>query len=126
MREKFRAWDTVNYCWLKLYRIVLSIDGSVMAVEDLEGELYGLSQVMVMQSIRLLDKQGKEIYEGDTVKLEGINGNHWEVYWNNDRWGLRDVKSSPFEDYDNGDYYEGREINWGESEVIGNIYELSY
>lgn len=78
-----------------------------------------------------LDKDGKEIYVGDICMVirthTAFNGDKVEVpegpytvYWNDDRWGLKDQLGM---DYDNGDYYNGDIINWNEHKVVGNIYD---
>lgn len=77
----------------------------------------------VGQYIGLTDKSAKEIYEGDVCRL---SGDLYEVYWHEDRWGLKGTPDSAGfrNDYDSGDYYRGDDINnWQEFETIGNIYE---
>ncbi len=129
MRDiKFRAWD-------RRYKNMLNDAAKVGDVLYWDGGKcftaitdFGIEPPYhdMMQFTGLRDKNGKDIYEGDIVKLEGINGEIWAVYWFYDRWCLGDGKKGMGgfqEDYDNGDYYDGDDINWDKSEIIGNIYE---
>lgn len=75
----------------------------------------------VGQFIGVVDRHDQQIYEGDILKLESSYHKTYEVYWNDDRWGLRHGKLN---DYDSGDYYRGDDINnWHEFEIVGNIHE---
>jgi uncharacterized phage protein (TIGR01671 family) len=76
---------------------------------------------IIQQFTGLFDKNGKEIYEGDIVKLEGFKE-------------YMEVKFGVWDDFTNmnggnGFYYHGKEWgDWGFSrqediEVIGNIFE---
>ena len=87
---KFRAWDKTQKKWAGMREA---------------GVLHGLhyfevreSEVEVMQFTGLLDKQGKEIYEGDIVQ------------WNVPHGAKAEVK---FGKWDNGERYEAHEFGYG-------------
>lgn len=118
MREfKFRAWDTekqematVNFIGLNDYEV---------GMEDEECRRWRATYPYVcrlMQYTNLKDKNGKEIYEGDILKVK-LDGGEANLY----------VK------YTNGEYRVVNEGKWedslytymyfGDVEVVGNIYE---
>lgn len=108
---KFRAWipDTG---WLS--------DGFSIAMDGTEwyddnGHSWQLSQLELMQYTGLLDRRGKEIYEGDIVKTDARQGNMKVIYF--------DAYASFMLEIDGLLYplNEGADI-----EVIGNIYEHDY
>lgn len=68
----------------------------------------------LMQFTGLLDKNGKEIYESDLVRWEPL-GSIWEVVFENGAF----VMFSP----DSRESVRFDQKNYGEVEVVGNIYE---
>ena len=118
MREfKFRAWDTekqematVNFIGLNDYEV---------GMEDEECRRWRATYPYVcrlMQYTNLKDKNGKEIYEGDILKVKLDNG-----------------EANLYVKYTNGEYRVVNEGKWedslyiymyfGDVEVVGNIYE---
>lgn len=131
---RFRAWDKTKKGWIQGFAI--GQDGGIIAeirslARTLKGVANGLTihqieqmgtsiilnqSVIIMQSTNLLDKSGKEIFEGDIVQWQGF-----EV--------LRGKQIRPIRKF---------VVEWnflqllrlenitrdnGTAEVIGNIYE---
>ena len=109
---KFRAWDIINQEMLKPY----DVNGNA---KDLawffsqyhESECSG-NNMMLMQYTGLKDRNGKEIYEGDILRLEDIV---CPVTWNDGSFQMitsqNQGKSPAIQDRVKA------------FEVIGNIYE---
>lgn len=112
MRElKFRSWDSRN-------KVMEVIDPLGADCPDLVGRIQD-AQYVVMQFTGLLDKHGKEIYEGDIVKYKTNyygkikEDNQTVIEW------VEDLEHDGFgEPLATG--YLLRGYDW---EIIGNIYE---
>ena len=116
MRQiKFRAWDKENKKMI-FGGFVIWADGDIFTNDDLDNrrQIDGIN-LIPMQFTGLLDKNGKEIYEGDEIKCEDL---YCEVKWDEFECGWcfdsdgRSICIRP----------EFARENW---EIIGNIYEDS-
>ena len=138
---KFRAWNKkaevyeTGWCYPKRIHEITDKNGFM------EFGFYPNDDVILMQYTGLKDKNGKEIYEGDIVRIlytdwasQSVNdkgeyplsvddymksiSKNGVVVFSGDRYVLR-FKSEKYGEY-NDRMYEGTH---GRKEVIGNIYE---
>lgn len=112
---KFRAWNKSAKKMFDPHKITpLALNNDCAEIEGVF--LPFREDVELMQFTGLLDKQGKEIYEGDIVRLDG---NPYEVFWDSDFTGFS-MSFTGEECLGLGEQVigESREV-----EIIGNIYE---
>lgn len=123
MREiKFRAWDsdfgTMVYEFTKDGYIVDMQNGQ-LKVGSVDGN-NDYFQLEVMQFTGLLDKNGKEIYEGDIIA--------WDFEYDFDYDGDMPIVKRSVGKAEIKDIFDAHRVNWAAQEskgceVIGNIYE---
>jgi len=121
MREiKFRAWDKIEK---KMWIPVIDKDGIPCAQHPISRQLVRMDGELldpIMQYTGLKDKNGKEIYESDLIKVYdwGINNTAFlgmtTVVWDVDECGWRYNDLSLTEDF----YDQFRNV-----EVVGNVHE---
>ena len=127
---KFRAWDNKEKKWLLGYELEglggFSMFGECMLMGEWEQVLNSrplqeLDTIKLMQFTGLLDKTGKEIYEGDIVKR--WNGGIAPVEWRGSKFVVRyDETPEYFEELES--YLSPSLTNTKQrTEIIGNVWE---
>lgn len=130
MREiKFRAWD--SSIRRMLYQTNMEYFDDMIAFRINLDMLGDAQEIIIMQYTGLIDKNGKEIYEGDIIDIhQTVNGcNLFVVIWSDIGFSVRyliDGEVSREYEYEY-DIKELLEVNVNkydkEIEVIGNIYD---
>ena len=123
MRDiKFRCWDTENKQMLKVQELDFEdtfYGGRLSIRADMYNDYFDIEDMILMQYTGLKDKNGKEIYEGDIIKIyaEGLGGEAIGkiVY---DEYDLAFVLRNEVEELSECLWYAEQQI-----EVIGNIYD---
>lgn len=130
-RFNFRVWDNKNNHMYNnensellfreryIYLLYLKDNRTGIEFEKAEEIRYNKLNFVLMQSTGLEDKNSKEIFEGDIVKITGTNEIFPVKYYDNFCcFGLK-VK----QDGTRGVYYNLDKKIAKDIEVIGNIYE---
>jgi hypothetical protein len=119
MIPRFRAWHKTWEEMGKVKRVRFDDEGNVTTVlfrgRDLGTNTHA-DEIELMQSTGLKDKNGKEIFEGDIVR---VLDSTYTVFYDNERGSYR---LKPHDDRWNVDYMSNFS-HGGNFEVVGNIYE---
>lgn len=126
MIPKFRAWHKTCEEMGIVKRIRFDDDGNattVLFIGKHLGENAKIDNFKLMQSTGLLDKNGKEIFEGDVIAIE-VDDTETPInarVFQNSKIGV--LMFHVFEDNEDVPMVELLEDNSVAFEIIGNIYE---
>jgi len=110
MREiQFRVWDSYN-------KKMIPTEGG-FSLGSADSEMVGGPDYPVMQYTGLKDKNGKEIYEGDIIKLYPSDKSGIQILWD------EHIAGFGFGNQTMADHLNFRKLTAINYEVIGNIYE---
>ena len=124
MKPKFRAWDVHEKKMFTNDQLIIwngnvyANDNSELNVNNLKG--WSIDEKYLMQSTRLKDIHGKEIYEGDIVRFTLTDGFNYVTLED----GAVTYKLGAFYVVNGLAEYLISDINTDELEVIGNEFEV--
>jgi hypothetical protein len=115
---KFRAWDPINKRMYKAPCIIFESNGTFEAYDDAREWEDGICRnSILMQFTGLQDKHGRDIYEGDILKIPSFV----QTYPKQEQHYAYHAVT-----FSQGKFHALATDGWGFSgcEVVGNIYEV--
>lgn len=118
MFGKFKAWDKGERCWIPRQDICITGESKILTREG-DRWVAEVLDIEVVFFTGLLDKNGKEIYEGDI--LTDCYKRILEVVWRNNGFQFKSLCQTNFLYAEMNHWFS---FDFADKpEVIGNIYE---
>lgn len=116
---KYRAWDKINKKMLSWEEILNTNIKDIFTMPENEN-------LILTEYVGICDKNGKEIYRNDIIKLKNKNDEFNEypkialIIWSEENLAYNLISPNRILEHENLSYY----LNGYDLEIIGHIYEI--